>query len=235
MADLTQINSENCKLIKDLLLNGENTEWEACKIYFKLVDDETEEHNCIGCQFVDLHKAIYINFDAIDVSGLSEEFYFKTYLFWLYQNVERIYELFELVNPKSNNPVIKTFFEKNLIATKQIKRWTNFVKHPKAFQFAHHPKYVYETDDQLIPQGSIVLDTERIEYFYSGDKKNKELHKLISKKSNVIVKIPDLNILTELFCQEFTIFTNWICENEMIAEFLKDETTIENYYENELL
>lgn len=235
MADLTTINRENCRLIKTKLLNGDNTEWEACKIFFKLVDDETEEHNCIGCQFVDLHKAIQTNFESMDVSRLSEEFYFKTYLFWLYQNVERIYELFELVNPDSKNPLLKTFFEKNFIATKQIKRWTNFVKHPKAFQFAHHPKYVYETDADTIPADSIILDTEKIEYYYQGDKRNKELNQEISKKSNVVVKIPNLNSLTYRFCEEFKIFTKWICENEMIAEFLKDESTIDDYYENELL
>ena len=68
MADLTAINTENCRIIKSKLLNGENTEWEACKIFSKLVDDDTEEHNCLGCQFVDLHQAILINFESMDAS-----------------------------------------------------------------------------------------------------------------------------------------------------------------------
>lgn len=232
MADLNRINTNCCRIIHQKLLNGPGADnWEACKIFEKLVDDDTVEHNCLGCQFVNLHQTIYNNFSQLQTNNLTEEFYFKTYLFWLYQNVERIYEIFELVNPKGHNQMIRSFFEQTFIETKRIKRWANFIKHPKAFQFSHHPEYCYETDRGQIATGSIVLDSAEIEKFYQGDKKNKELYQTIAKKSNIVVLIPDLETMTDNFCEEFKKFTNWICTNDMVADFLRSESTIDNYYD----
>ena len=230
MADLKQINIDCMAVIKEQLLNGDHTTWEACKIYNKLVVSGSTEHNCLGCQFVDLHRSIYDNFSILDTSNLTLEFYFKTYMFWLYQNVERIYELFDLLNPKDENKMIKTFFEKHFTKTKQIKRWTNFIKHPKAFQFTHHPNYLYETDSNNILNESIVLNSDEIESYYSGSKNNSQLYKKISKSQNVIVLIPDLISLTTDFCNEFRTFTAFICNNDIVADYLKNETTVEQYF-----
>ncbi|WP_235299775.1 hypothetical protein [Portibacter marinus] len=233
MANLEQINKNCCDIIYRKLLNGPSADdWEACKIFNKLVDAEKDEHNCLGCQFVDIHQTIYKNFKDLVAKDLTEEFYFKTYLFWLYQNVERIYEIFELVNPKGQNKMIKMFFEQNFVENKRIKRWANFIKHPKAFQFSHHPSYFYETDYAKIPTDSIIFDSNKIEKFYQGDKNNKELYNTIAKKTNVVILIPDLETMTNNFCEEFRLFTNWICKNDMIADFLKMESTIDTYYED---
>ena len=230
MTDLVKINKKCMSLISKHLLTGNGEgKYEACKIYEKLVDERSNEHNCLGCQFMNLHQEIYDNFTQINPSGFSIEFYFKTYIFWLYQNVERIYEIFEMINPDSRNSILKTYFEKNFITTKRIKRWTNFIKHPKAFKFTHHPKYFFESD--LTDRNNlIILDTKEIEKFYSGTSKNKELYIKIAKKENVVVAFPNLVELTKNFCKEFITFTKFICENEIIASALKEETTIANYY-----
>lgn len=232
MSDLKKINEECLSLIDKHLLTGNGEgKYEACKIYDKLVVEDSDEHNCLGCQFMELHQEIYDNFSQIDPTGFSVEFYFKTYIFWLYQNVERIYEIFELLNPQDRSPLIKTFFEKNFLTTKTIKRWTNFIKHPKAFQFTHHPDYCFESDI-INREKSIILDTTEIEKYYSGPSKNKELYNKIAKKDNVVVAFPNLVDLTEKFCVEFEVFTKFICENEIIASALKEETTISEYYES---
>ncbi|WP_373553386.1 hypothetical protein [Haliscomenobacter sp.] len=233
MADLQKINSECMSLIDKYLIRGNGDgKYEACKIYTKLINDNSNEHNCLGCQFMELHQQIYDNFSQINPTGFSSEFYFKTYIFWLYQNVERIYEIFEIINPEDKNQILRTFFEKNFITTKKIKRWTNFIKHPKAFKYTHHPQYCFESD-LVNRENLVVLDTVEIEKFYSGPSKNLVLYKMIAKKENVVVAFPNLVELTEEFCIEFQIFTKFICENEIIASALKEETTISDYFERE--
>lgn len=233
MSDLTKINDECMSLIDKYLLNvnGEGKH-EACKIYNKLVNEDSSEHNCLGCQFMDLHQQIYNNFTKINTYGLSTEFYFKTYIFWLYQNVERIYEIFEMINPNDKNSILKTYFEQNFITVKKIKRWTNFIKHPKAFKFTHHPEYCFESEFTKRHNNLIILGTKEIEYFYAGTKRNNQLYKKIAKKNKVMVVLPNLVELTEKFCNEFITFTKFICKNEVIASALKKETTISNYYED---
>jgi len=127
--------------------------------------------------------------------------------------------------------MLRTFFEKNFIATKEIKRWMNFIKHPKAFQFTHHPRYLFSNEMSTVSEASIIIDTAFVSRYYCGEKLNKELSDKIAQKRNVIVKIPDLDVLTQRFCNEFIQFVDWICENENVANYLKDQSTIENYYE----
>ena len=204
---------------------------EACRLFDKLTTDESE-HNCLGCQFMDLHQLIYENFRSLPTDDLSVEFFCKTYIFWLYLSVERVYEIFDIINPRGESQIFKSFFEKNFKTTKRIKRWANFLKHPKAFQFTHHPSYrlsvlpVIENDPKIT-----LIDSSFVERYYQGNSRNTELNDRLIGKEEVCVVFPDLPKLTKEFCAEFQVFVNFICNNDMVADFLRSRSTIKAYYE----
>ena len=202
---------------------------EACRLYDKLTTD-ANEHNCLGCQFMDLHRLIYDNFKRLPAGELDREFFCKTYIFWLYFSVERVYEIFDMINHGGRNKLFKTFFEKHFTTTKRVKRWANFLKHPKAFQFTHHPSY--RLSSSRLPKDSemTVIDSVFVEKYYQGNNLNRELTQKLVGKENVCVVFPDLLELTRGFCSEFKIFVDFICSNDMVADYLRSESTITSYY-----
>ena len=219
-------------IIYEKLITGNDGYHTGCKIYTALTEINSSQHNCLGCQFMDLHDTIYNNFLSIDASRLTEKFYFQTYIFCLYQNVERIYEMFEIINPGEQNIHFTSFFHSNFKTVKLIKRWMNFIKHPKAFQLTHHPQYCFEYQAPEVIDGT-VLDSASIEKYYQGGKRNKELTKLLMNKDDVVVVMPNLIEITEGFCIEFNIFVDFIVDNAFVASILKSTSTIENYFEEE--
>ena len=198
----------------------------SCEIhdYF----DSLENHNCIGCNLASREMHI-LNFLKSHKKITDIEESYSLYILRCYLLVECIYEIFRIVElPESYR--IKHF--KTFIT---IKNWANFFKHPKAFLLVHHPYYILENDKDEIPniKKSIVIDTAFINKYYSGDKKNKELYKLLSNKKDVYVKMPKVDELTELFCNEFRQFVYLIRDNSVYRYILNDKATLEYFYERE--
>ena len=119
----------------------------------------------------------------------------------------------------------------------KIKKWANFVKHPKAFVLCHHPEYFLENDPEIIERkknANVLIDTAFVFKYYSGDDNKKDLFKLIANKDNVIVEFPNVVKLTTEFCEGLTSFVKLIKNNEVYRDILNDKATIENYFTEDM-
>lgn len=198
----------------------------ACEIHNYLGDDN--HHNCIGCNLADTEEHIFNNLKKYrSFNDLREAS--TTHLLLCYIMVERIDEVFKIIN------IPESYRIQYFNAFSIIKKWANFIKHPKAFILVHHPEYLLENDPELpiIKKDSIKIDTDFIKTYYSGSKNNPKLYSLLTNKKDVYVILPELAPLTKSFFEEIRLFINLIRDNSVYRHLLNDKSTFENYFISE--
>jgi hypothetical protein len=198
----------------------------SCEIhdYF----DNENNHNCLGCNLAEIESQ-YISFLKQYKRFHSENESFTLYILLSYLLVERIEQVMKLMElPESYR--LEKF--KTLIT---IRRWANFIKHPKSFMLVHHPSFIHENDPEieLIKVGKIIIDLEFIKTYYGGGSKNDNLYKILENKTNVLVVLPNIEMLTKEFCLETRDFINLIRDNSVFRHILNQKSTIENFYSRE--
>jgi hypothetical protein len=187
-----------------------------------------EGHNCVACNLENSSKLIanylkyYNTFETI-------QSVFTTYLWFLYLMTTRMEEYIDIMSLPEG---IK---QKKFGTFQKVKRWANFIKHPKAFMFVHHPCYSFEGTPFPLgydnSQHVVVINDEFVKEFYSGSKNNRKLLDHLVKKEGVIVEFPNPVILMQEFVIAQKNFVELICDNKMIRELLDDKAT--RYYELE--
>lgn len=139
---------------------------------------------------------------------------FEMYFMILNIIVERIdFVITELLKIPGNYKEEIMFSNKEFDIFTQIKRWTNFVKHPKFFILTHHPEYYVNSDInkfECSEDNCVKIDNEFVNTYYQKCDKNdstyKELEKIIGNKNNVIVVFPDFESITRDFCYTYKQF-----------------------------
>ncbi|MCB9247028.1 MAG: hypothetical protein H6606_11450 [Flavobacteriales bacterium] len=198
-----------------------------CSIHESFNDDG---HNCVACN-LESNVQLAVNFLKSHRSFTSPDAVFASYIWHLYMLTTRIEEYLDILQiPESaRNRKFKVFGV--------IRRWTNFVKHPKAFMFVHHPVYAFkntptELDFKIIDptEFEIVIDDEFVKEFYTNGTKNSKLHGRLNKKEGVLVQFPDPLEMIKEFIEAQKNFVNLIANNEMVREILEEKAT--RYYEN---
>lgn len=213
---------------------GEEGYPNACKIHDAFGGNEGEHHNCLGCNFADSTTLILRYLEKYDeLDDIQQDF--TVYILLLYLLVERIEIVFDIIQL----PV--TYKDKHFKVFQQIRKWANFIKHPKAFILTHHPTYDFENSGQKheIMFTETVHDKFVTEY-YSGQtdrekqkSQNTELYKKLRNKKDILVLFPDIATLTNKLCYSYNKFVDLIINNDVYTEILNDETTISKYFENE--
>lgn len=204
-----------------------------CDIYDKLTEGNEMGSNCLGENFNQLVQFIRIDFfkNYKPSTNTSVEFYFGTYIYWLYLIVERHEFLFEVINPDKKYKLIQDFKEKTFPTFKQVKDWCIFFKHPKEFMLCHWPTFVFDNDKDVLnryeDQGYFKIDSK---YVTDNFTVNKQRLPHLENNPKVYVVLPELNDLTERFIHELTQFIDFICKNDLIVNFLRRKTTVEDYY-----
>lgn len=236
MKDLVTIH-KNCKeiFVKGFFQTDESGEVNicgpsmACRIYDALTEGDGSKQDCIGENFNQLIHRLKDNwFDSYRPSG-DLDYYFFTYTLWLYLFVERVWIIFEVINPNDKSKLFSDFMQTNFKTLRKINKWANFIKHPKEFLFTHWPHYYLEGSQQIIlEEDDIIIDTDFIFKHYFSEKNERPV-KLLNN-SKVYVEIPDMEKITDDFCREMNIFFDFICSNRIVADFLKKRSTIENHY-----
>ena len=142
--------------------------------------------------------------------------------------IERFFEVFELISLNENYKL------KHFHTFLNIKRWANFIKHPKAFMFTHHSEFDYENSGHTHKSDfELTIDDNFINEYYKGSDKNNALYKKLKNKQNILVMFPDPIQLTEKFCIAYSKFISVLLKNEVYKEILNDQTTIDTHFENE--
>lgn len=186
--------------------------------------ESEDSHNCIGCNMNETNRRIE---NYLLGYRLFNDTYttFTNFIFILYLQVEHIFEYLKIVKfpDSTRSEHFRVFIE--------IKRWANFLKHPKTFSLVHHPIWTYEGEDQFQSNGNKpIIDTEFVSRYFAGEKHNDELSAQLSNKQDLEVTFPNpLNLITQ-FCEAQENFVQLIRDDKSIRDILNDKATIRDYY-----
>jgi len=202
----------------------------ACRIYDKLTDGDDSLQDCIGENLNQLIQKVEENWFDNYKPNSDLDFYFFNYILLLYLFVERIDLIFDVLNKDGKSKLFSDFQYNNFKTLRKINKWANFVKHPKEFLFTHWPKYYIEGKQSLVIEASDVkIDTDFIFNHYNNESQPRPV--ILQNNQRVFVEIPDLQNLTREFCKEMNIFFDFICSNQIVADFLKKKSTIPLIYD----
>lgn len=194
-------------------------------LFCNIHDNFKNGHNCVACNLNDSNRRIenflygYRLFNDVHTA-------FTTYILLLYLQVECIFEYFSIIQ------IPETYVLKHFQTFYTVKRWANFLKHPKAFILVHHPIWEYKNDKSVKKnEKKPIIDTEFVKKFYGGDSKNNELLKILNNQEDVIVLFPNPVELMDDFNKLQEKFADLISNNQIVREILNDKATILNFFE----
>ncbi|WP_299155866.1 hypothetical protein [uncultured Christiangramia sp.] len=191
-------------------------------------------HNCIGCNLDSNNRRIenfLIQFKYFSDINLT----FTSFILLLYLQVECITEYFKIIE------IQERYRTKHFQVFTLIKRWANFLKHPKAFMLVHHPNWSFENRifadayvKKLYKNTNPTIDSSFINRYYNSDKNNKDLYRKLEKKEDLLVMFPDPIEIIKDFTNAQIKFVELISENSIARELLEDQTTIEKHFNQDL-
>lgn len=202
----------------------------VCKIHSAFVELEEKHHNCIGCNFAESIDIInkFLRTHELFIGCINERF--TIFILHMYLLIERVEVIFKIISLPDE------YKAKHFRIFGKIRRWANFLKHPKAFILVHHPLYSFEGDERFDKTlFDVVINQDFVDIYYASDKKNGELDRLLINKDKVAVLYPDPVIITKEFCEAINLFTRIIVHNEVYRELLDERSTFTNYFEKESL
>ena len=206
----------------------------VCRIHDAFGARNEGHHNCLGCNFAE---------EVENINSFLSQYYLlvdikrdvRHYLILLYLFVERIETVIEILQ------VPTAYRRKYFRVFSRIRKWANFIKHPKSFVLTHHPDYNFEEDSvPYLSDREVIINDQFVDHYYRGihdhekqKKKNQELYNKLRNQSSVLVLYPNMPSLTKSFCYALEKVVTLISNNEVYAEILNDEATISDYFANE--
>jgi hypothetical protein len=197
-----------------------------CQLHDAFGTYETSHHNCLGCNFADSTWLIH-NF--LRTHQLQEEIKhaYSTLIILAYLLVERTDTFFDIIE------LNKTYRDQHFKVLLEIRRWANFLKHPKAFLLTHHPVFTFcgsPKNRDLRENASVVIDRAFVDKYYANDKKNKELYKKLENTENVLVVFPDALRLVRDLCEAMHRCVAVVRDNPVYRSTVEGRTTFYDYW-----
>lgn len=201
----------------------------ACKVYDKLTEGNEAKQDSIGENFNQLIQRLDNNWFEKFKPTDDLDYYFYNYFLLLYLFTERVDIIFNIISQNGKSKLFNDFHHNSFKTLRKINKWANFIKHPKEFLFTHWPTYYIEGDTSIeIKEGDVKIDTDFIFKHYFSETKDRPV--ILENNNSVFVEVPDLENITSDFCKEMNVFFDFICSNQIVADFLKNKSTIENYF-----
>jgi len=193
LIDDIQLKFKQCYHIFKTKAFDENETPIACKIHDAFGGLNGEHHNCLGCNFSDSTWLIsnYLK-KYEEMTDIQQDF--TIYILLQYLIVERMDTVLEILQ------VPEKYREKHFKVFQQIRKWANFIKHPKSFILTHHPEFDFENSGyEYEKEFSVKINEQFVETYYKGQKNpednkrtNKELYNKLKNKKDIIVMFPDI-------------------------------------------
>jgi hypothetical protein len=210
---------------KEAIIDGEPV---MCQFHETFETYDTKHHNCLGCNFADSTLMINNFLQTYKFQGSIQSAY-STFIVLAYLLVERIDTLFNII--ELNNDYRTEHFKILL----EIRRWANFLKHPKAFLLTHHPTYSFHSSPKnkdLIENAKVIIDRNFVNEFYANDDRNEDLNNKLENQENVLVIFPNIPRITEDLCKAMRDCVAIARDNEVYRQVLEDKTTFYDYWIN---
>ena len=127
--------------------NRVQSEQLMCSLYEAFDEPDKPSHNCLGCNFNEITDQIS-RFLLTCVSNPDEflpQQSFAIYAMLLNVVWERIHDIFEIIS------LPESYRVRHFSVLIMVRRWANFIKHPKAFAWmVHHPEYTFEGTESIL-------------------------------------------------------------------------------------
>jgi hypothetical protein len=195
----------------------------ACELHKVFGTYESAHHNCLGCNFENVIR-FAANSYVLAQNESAPEFAGYHWLLALYLVIERVDVVLRLIN---FDPDAKA---EKFATSQSIRRWANFLKHPKSFMLTHHAEFFFEGDPDS--RGKMLIDSDFVSTYYASKDRNIELYRLTANASEVGVSFPDIMKTTFGFCAEFNQFLK-MCGEKDSLDLLRNQSTYENYFSHE--
>ena len=208
---------------REAIANGDPV---MCEFHDAFGTYDTGHHNCLGCNFADITWLI-INFLQTYALQNKIQYAYSTFIVLAYLLVERIDTLFNIID------LNKTYRAEHFKVLLEIRRWANFLKHPKAFLLTHHPTFSYHSsprNKELREHASVVIDRAFVDSYYVNDDRDKALYKELENKDNVLVIFPDVVRLAKDLCKAMHDCVAVVRDNPVYRWVLEDKTTFYDYW-----
>jgi hypothetical protein len=188
-------------------------------------------HNCLACNLQQGNENILKFLLSLELSDSDEDIEYAITVFFLllYLQVEKLTTLFRIMG------ITQEYVEKHWSVLIEIRKWANFIKHPKGFLFSHHPSYLFEDDEGVQSarnnKSTIVFDYDMVLKFYKreSDDSFKQSIKELGNKKNITVIIPDPARIMSAYTQVCQEFCDKIKNNPHFQEVLRQHSTLEDY------
>lgn len=186
-------------------------------------------HNCLGCNLADSVELIEAFLRTHPLMERVRHAYTQ-HILLNYLIVERMETLFEII---SLNELYRLEHFKILV---EVRRWANFIKHPKAFILTHHAEFTFAGSPkvaELERHASEKIDRSFVETFYKDGGKDKDLSKRLQNKEDVLVIFPNAVQLTENMCSAFRECVDLVTRNKVYSWVLNQRSTFLDYWADE--
>ena len=185
-----------------------------------------DDHNCIGCNLADSVDHLRAFLETHETQKRIK-FAYPSFIIHSYLLVERIDTLFNIIQ------LHQSYRDKNFKVLMAIRRWANFIKHPKAFIRTHHAVFTFSGSAKfgdLSDNATVTINRAFIDKYYCNNDNNDDLIDELENKENVLVVFPDANYVTEKLCEALKKTIDLFENNEVYREILGDSTTFHDYW-----
>ena len=121
----------------------ENCEYLFCILHEQdYLGNHKGSHVCLGCSLNDslvkIDRFLSEAKQLDDDDSENVEYLFTMYILLLYLTVEKLHTIFKFIG------ITLDYVKEHWKVLVEIRKWANFIKHPKGFLFTHHPDYIFE-------------------------------------------------------------------------------------------
>lgn len=199
----------------------------GCELHNSFGTANTTNHNCLGCTFA---ESILLIDHFLGTHEMQTEisFAYQQLILVLYLLTARIETLFDIIE------LNRLYRDEHFRVLVLVRRWANFLKHPKAFLLTHHPTFLFEGHPMESglrnDPSSIVIDRKFVDAYYANDEKNKDLLFKLENKEKVLVVFPDASQICKDVCAAMKGCVAVIAENKVYRDLLAKKATFNDYF-----
>lgn len=202
-----------------------------CSLHILLSTEN--DHNCIPCNVDEKVKLPFRYLKNRKNTAKAPED-FIMYLVSMQPAIATIEEVYDkIIKPLSNHKTFHDYFD----TMPQLKKWINFIKHPKHFvAMSHHPIYNFTNSGVVSPKVDLTIDYNFVKEYYTkegnknGEDLRTKLYKELYDKKSMLIVYPNALDITNGFCDDVMKFMYLIEFKNGVSQAIQSKATLKNFF-----
>lgn len=221
------IQFKECISVYDSLLMMSKNETFVCRLHHYLSHEYN--HNCIPCN-LDSQAIMPYRFLRNRKNKAMMPFDYNLYLQSMQGAIGVIEEIHTYIFFKDSK---NDKFHNAYGSLAYIKKWVNFIKHPKHFAvMSHHPVYNITNSGVSYDSAQLTIGKSFIEKYYMAPKEDlrSKLFCEFDGKHPILIVYPDILEITRGYCEDIRKFMNYIESYSELREKIMDVATLKGFF-----